>query len=284
MIPSAKAEKSWLTRHGIVPRKRIGQNFLVHPQIASRLVRASGVKKDETVLEVGAGAGALTRALLDHGSRVWAVEVDPRLVSLLHERFDGPIGEGRLQVIEGSILDLSLERLSGGPGNPTCVIGNLPYVITSPVILWALVRHRSFRSAVFLVQKEVADRISASPGGRTYGSITVWIAFHAAARRISTVRPGSFWPTPAVESTLIALDFHPKPPVRVISPGHLEKLLRAVFVTRRKMLRTSLGAALGDRTLAIRMLEEAGIEPTRRAETLSLQEFASLANSFGEIL
>ena len=284
MIPSTGAEKSWLTRHNITPRKRIGQNFLVHPQVATRLVRTMDLTGSEPVIEVGAGAGALTRALLEGGSPVCAVEVDSRLVGLLRERFADPIKEGRLHLVAGSILDLDLENLPFRPGGPFHLVGNLPYALTTPIVLWALERHRSFRGAALLVQKEVADRITAVPGGKDYGSLTVWIAYHAEVRRLTTVKPGSFWPVPAVQSTLVALTFRRTPPVHVRDPRLLERVLSTTFGHRRKMLRASLGEAIGSRALALRLLEYAEIDPTRRAETLSLEEFAVLANTLGDAL
>jgi 16S rRNA (adenine1518-N6/adenine1519-N6)-dimethyltransferase len=286
MIPAPGAERSWLSRHGIAPRKRLGQNFLAHPQVAARLVRALpyALKGGTPVLEIGAGAGALTRALLDAGARVWAVEIDPPLVELLQERFAAPIAEGRLTLLPGSILDQDPAAIPARPSLPFHAVGNLPYAITTPILLWMLDHRRAFLDAAVLVQKEVADRIAANPGTRAYGSLTVWIAYHAEVRRLATVGPGSFWPVPAVDSTLLSLTFRPAPPVHVRDPDLLERVLAASFGQRRKMLRAALGSALGGREIAERLLEHAGIDPTRRAETLSLAEFAALANTVGEAL
>jgi 16S rRNA (adenine1518-N6/adenine1519-N6)-dimethyltransferase len=284
MIPSKGAERSWLARHRVRPRKRIGQNFLVHPQVATRLVDAIALPEGVPVIDVGAGAAALTRALLDAGSRVWAVEIDPRLVGLLRERFADAIDQGRLHLICGSILELDLAGLPSHPSGPFHLVGNLPYAITTPIVLWTLERSRWFRGAAVLVQKEVADRIDASPGGRTYGSLTVWIAYHAAVQRLTNITPGSFWPVPSVESTLLALTFRRTPSVHVRDPHLLERVLSTTFGHRRKMLRASLGEAIGSRAVAIQLLEHAQIDPTRRPESLSLEEFAVLANTLGDAL
>jgi 16S rRNA (adenine1518-N6/adenine1519-N6)-dimethyltransferase len=284
MIPSARAERSWLARHEIVPRKRLGQNFLVHPQTASRLVRAMSLDDSDLVLEVGAGSGALTRALLDRAEKVWAVEVDPRLVKLLRERFAEPIEEGRLDLVAEDLLGVDPSRLPGVEDRPLFLAGNLPYAITTPILLWLLDHRRCFRAAAVLVQREVAERITASPGTKAYGSLSVWIAYHASVRRIATVGPGSFWPVPEVDSSLLALAFHKTPPVHVREAALLERVLEVTFGQRRKMLRSSLGAALGSRELAIRLLEHAEIAPTRRPETLSLGEFAMLADTLGDAL
>lgn len=284
MIPSARAERSWLVRHEIVPKKRFGQNFLVHPQSASRLVRAMSLDEEESVLEVGAGSGALTRALLDRVRKVWAIELDRRLVALLRERFAGPIEEDRLHLTSNSLLEVDPVKLPGLPDRQLFLAGNLPYAITTPILLWLLEHREIFRAAAVLVQKEVAERITASPGCKAYGSLTVWIAYHASVRRLTTVGPKSFWPVPEVDSSLLGIDFHKTPPVHLQDPAHLERVLEVTFGQRRKMLRSSLGSALGGRELAIRLLEHAEIEPTRRPETLTLEEFAGIANTLGDAL
>ncbi|MFB3907140.1 MAG: 16S rRNA (adenine(1518)-N(6)/adenine(1519)-N(6))-dimethyltransferase RsmA [Candidatus Eisenbacteria bacterium] len=304
------SERAWLRAHGVTPRKRLGQNFLVHPAAAGRLVRAMKIAEGSDVLEIGAGAGSLTRALLDppatgsgRPARVWSVEVDARLAALLRERFAPEITAGRLHLLEGSILDLDPCALPGraaasdghdgeasdgdGAGasgwtprsSPLFLAGNLPYAITTPILLWTLEHRASFSRAAFLVQREVAARLLASPGGRTYGSLTVWVSYHAAVEKLASVGPSSFWPVPEVDSTLIGLRFHPQPPVDAGDPRDLEKALAAAFGQRRKMLRAALRSALGDGALAARVLSEAGIDPTRRAETLDLAAFAALARA-----
>jgi len=274
-LPGPEAERSWLRRHAVFPRKRLGQNFLVQPQVADRLVRAISLPPGTPVLEIGAGAGALTRALLDAGARVWAVEVDPRLVRVLEERFADPIRQGRMRVIAADILDLDPAGLPERPAGPIFLAGNLPYAITTPILLWAVERRRHFQGAAFLIQREVAERLTAPPGNRTYGSITVWIAYHGAVSRIATADPGAFWPVPQVDSSLIAIRFHEVPPVDLRDPARLENVLAAAFGQRRKMLRSSLARLLGPD--APRILHAAGIDPMRRAETLSLEEFAAIA-------
>jgi len=277
MMPAPEAERGWLRRHGIVPRKRLGQTFLVHPEVASMLVRAMAPPAGVPILEIGAGAGALTRALLETGSRVWAFEVDPRLVALLRERFAGALRDGQLHLCAQSILAADLAELPDLPSEPLFLAGNLPYAFTTPILLWAAGQRRFLSGGAVLIQKEVADRITAAPGSRTYGSITVWIAYHAHVERVVTVQPGSFWPVPQVDSTLITIRFHPAPPVDIPNPDCLQRVLAAAFGQRRKMLRSSLGAALGGPEQGERLLSRVGIDPRRRAETLSLEEFARLA-------
>ncbi|MBD3161308.1 MAG: 16S rRNA (adenine(1518)-N(6)/adenine(1519)-N(6))-dimethyltransferase RsmA [Candidatus Eisenbacteria bacterium] len=277
-------EKERLLRAGIRPRRRLGQSFLVRAATASRIARTLETEPDEPILEIGPGSGALTRALLATGSPVWAIEVDPALAAVLRERFSAEITAGRLTLIEGNVLDFDPARLPGVPERALYLAGNLPYAITTPILLWMLEHRDRFRRAGVLVQKEFADRIVAPPGSRTYGSLSVWIAYHASVRRRLTVGPGEFWPAPKVDSSLVDFRFHRTPPVHVRDPRDLERVLSTVFGQRRKMLRSSLGTALGDRAVAIGLLDHAGIAPTRRPETLDLGEFAALANTLGEAL
>ncbi len=281
---SRDTEKGWLRRREIVPRKRLGQNFLIHAGTAARLVRAMPIPPGGHVVEVGAGAGALTRALLDAGHSVLAVEIDPRLVCLLQDRFADEILRSRLHLHAGSILDLDPSGLSGWSAGRTFLAGNLPYAITTPILLWMIGRMERFESAALLMQREVAARITSPPGHRAYGSLSVWLAYHAAARSLASVGPGSFWPVPEVDSTLVGFEFHRQPPVAIESPHDLEKLLAATFGQRRKMLRASLSNALGDVDLAARILDSAGIDGRRRPESLTLAEFARLAGVAGKFL
>lgn len=281
MIPGAQAERGWLLHHGIRPRKSLGQNFLVHPQVATGLVRAMALPPGAGVVEVGPGAGALTRALLDAGMHVWAFEIDARLCDLLRERFADAIAGGQLCLQQKSILEVRPAEIPSVSGERLFLAGNLPYAITTPILLWSIAHRDCFSGGAVLVQREVGERLSAVPGNRTYGSITVWIGYHARVRRIATVEPGAFWPVPKVDSSLITLDFHRIPPVELPDPSALERVLSAAFGQRRKMLRAALGAAMGDPARAAALLVEAGIDPTRRAETLSLAEFAALARAAG---
>jgi 16S rRNA (adenine1518-N6/adenine1519-N6)-dimethyltransferase len=275
-LPGPEAERSWLRRHAIHPRKRLGQSFLVQPQVADRLVRAISVERDARFLEIGAGAGAMTRALLDAGARVWSVEVDSHLVLLLEERFAEEIRQGRLHLLSGDILRTDPATIPGVAGEPVRLVGNLPYAITTPILLWALAHRGRFRDAAFLIQREVAERLAAPPGSRTYGSITVWIAFHGVVSKLTTVEPGAFWPVPQVDSSLISIRFHEAPPVDA-DPKALEGVLAAAFGQRRKMIRSSLTTLLGAETA--RIIEQAGIDPTKRAEALSLADFAAIARA-----
>jgi 16S rRNA (adenine1518-N6/adenine1519-N6)-dimethyltransferase len=284
MTPGPLEERGWLLHHAIHPRKSLGQNFLVQPQVATGLVRAMHVAPGAEVLEIGPGSGALTRALLDAGARVWAFEIDSRLCALLRERFAAAIEEGRLRLAGQSILEADPSFLEGSSGAPIYLAGNLPYAITTPILLWAIAHRARFSGGAVLVQREVAERLAAGPGSRVYGSITVWVGLHARVRKAVRVEPGAFWPVPNVDSSLITLEFHQVSPVDLPDPSALERVLSVAFGQRRKMLRSCLGAALGDPQRAAEFLAAAGIDPTRRAETLDLAEFAALARIAGDAL
>lgn len=284
MTPEPLEERGWLLHHAIRARKSLGQNFLVQPQVATGLVRSMHLTPGAEVLEVGAGAGAMTRAFLDAGVRVWAFEIDERLCALLRERFAPAIEEGRLRLLERTILGADPAALEGASGAPIHLAGNLPYAITTPILLWAIGHRARFSGGAVLVQREVAERLAAAPGSRVYGSITVWIGLHAKVRKIANVEPGAFWPVPKVDSSLISLEFYRESPVELPDPSALERVLSVAFGQRRKMLRSCFGGALGDTARAAALLAEAGIDPTRRAETLDLAEFAALARAAGDAL
>ena len=281
MTDPPRGEGEWLRRHRISPRKRWGQNFLIQPPVADGLVRSMRLGPGDPVLEIGPGAGALTRALLGSGRLVHAFEVDARLVALLRERFASELDAGRLDLHGESILAADPSHLGDARAGRVFLAGNLPYAITTPILLWMLANRRTFSGAALLMQREVAERLAAHPGNRTYGSITVWIGYHAGVRRLARVEPGAFWPAPRVDSTLLGFDFHRAPPVDAGEPAWLERVLAVAFGQRRKMLRAVFASALGDPRRAASLLEEAGIDPTRRAESLDLEAFASLARAIG---
>ncbi len=277
-------ERDWLRRRGIVARKRLGQNFLVRAEMADSLLRAMEIPAGAAVLEIGPGAGALTRAILEGGHRVVACEIDPRLVELLEERFAREIADGRLEVRRGSILDLDPGPIALAVGGRVFLAGNLPYAITTPILLWAIAQKRHFCGAAVLVQREYADRATAPPGSRIYGSITVWLSFHAALRRLARIEPRAFRPAPKVDSALLGIRFHESPPHPLREPAWLERVLSASFGQRRKMLRSAIGSRLSGPSEAERLLMECGVDPRRRAETLDLEEFVRLADRIGPLL
>ena len=262
------------------PKKQLGQNFLVNPEALKIILEAGELSDADTVIEIGAGLGCLTDAVVAHVERVIAVEVDELLYNALVAQFST---NSRVQLLNADILKMEFDSLlSDGTGTvPTTfkVIANLPYSITTP-ILWKLLAHRKqIHSCVLMMQKEVAERIVAGPGGKDYGALTIGVAYYAEATLIATLSPANFYPAPKVDSALLKLTMREKPKVAVEDEELFFKVVRTAFRTRRKMLKNALvrGKFVPDAVLTT-AFEELGIAPQRRAETLDITEFAALAN------
>lgn len=254
-----------LAAHGISPNRRLGQHFLADANITRKIVALAGVGPGEQVVEIGAGTGTLTRALAAAGAHVVAYEIDPGLFPLLTETTAGLDVE--LRFLDAIDADLSLDL---GPGE-WVMVANLPYNVGTPVLLTALRHAPAIRRFVVMVQREVAARLVAAPGGKEYGLPSVVAGLHATARLALRVSPQVFYPPPNVESAVVVLD-------RVPAPEGAERaieLAAAGFGQRRKMLRRSLAGVLDDPQDALRA---AGIEPTRRAEELAPADYLRLAS------
>jgi 16S rRNA (adenine1518-N6/adenine1519-N6)-dimethyltransferase len=257
-------------------RKHLGQNWLADPRYADRIVEAVDPLSTDLVLEIGPGPGALTDRLVPRASHTIAIELDPRMREPLEARHE----RDRLTVIEADVLETDLTELvaNARAAHPTVervrVAANLPYYISSAVLVH-LIEHRSaFFDATLMLQKEVVERLVAPPGGKDYGSLTVFVAMYAEARRLFDVPPGAFRPAPKVTSSVIALRFRDRPAEEVPDESAFNRIVRAAFAQRRKTLGNCLAAG-GFAGLA----ERAGIDPRRRAETLALAEFAALARA-----
>ena len=267
-----------LRRSAFRPSRTRGQHFLHDPSIARRIVEAAGVTRNTAVLEIGPGAGALTRHLVTRAGRITAVEIDARLARVLEEAYGH---YGHLAILNRDVLDLDLPELMEGPGETGFVIvANLPYGITGPVLDRLIAHHGNITRAVIMVQSEVGGRLTASPGTKAYGAITAILAYHYGVEALFEVGGDRFVPRPAVDSVVLRLTPHPHPPVSVRDAAMLTVLIKAAFQHRRKMLhhavnRLAPGSAgcLSDRT---------GIDLKRRGETLDLVEFAVLADALGE--
>jgi len=253
-----------LRRHGLRPKKEWGQNFLGDPRILGALAELAEVRPGETVVELGAGLGHLTRALLATGARVVAVERDRDLVPILRTELP------RVEVAEADAKSFDLAAAARGERIVVC--GNLPYHLSSP-ILFHLLDHRAvLRRAVLLLQREVAERVAAPPGGRDYGLLSVLVQHVADARIGLQVDRRAFTPPPDVESSALVLDFLPRPRAEVRDQRRFRALVKAAFAQRRKTLWNALKPMPGGREA----LERAGIDPRRRGETLSVAEFAAV--------
>ena len=262
------------------PKKHLGQNFLVNPETLKIIVEAGAVTGSDTVIEIGAGLGCLTEVVAQHAERVIAVEVDELLYNALASQFST---NSRVQLLNADILKLEINSLlSHGTGTmpPTFkVIANLPYSITTPILWKLLAHHKQIHSCVLMMQKEVAERIVAGPGGKVYGALTIGVGYYAEATLITTLSPDNFYPAPKVDSALLRLEMRETPKVTVENEEFFFKVVRTAFRTRRKMLKNALvrGKFSSEEVLAA-AFEELGIAPQRRAETLDITEFAALAN------
>jgi 16S rRNA (adenine1518-N6/adenine1519-N6)-dimethyltransferase len=254
----------------IRPKKRFGQHILIDPRKAERLVEALHIEEGERVLEIGAGTGALTERMLAKGADLTAVEIDRDLTGNLQERFGGT---GRFALIEGDIIGLDPTDLA--PGGIK-VIGNLPYNISGAVAEWLIEHHGCIRSAVITVQKQVAERLKAEPGGRDYGSLSVMVQCFYDISKLFDIPAGCFAPRPKVDSTVLRLDPHEKLD-REIDYMKFRKFLRGCFFHKRKKLINSLAAATEiSRETIENSLASLGRKADTRAEQLSLQELANL--------
>lgn len=268
------------------PKKQLGQNFLVNPEALKIILEAGALTTDDTVIEIGAGLGCLTEVVARQVKRVIAVEVDELLYNALAAQFST---DSRVQLLNADILKLELNSLLvDGTGTvPTTfkVIANLPYSITTPILWKLLAHHKQIHSCVLMMQKEVAERIAAPPGGKDYGALTIGVTYYAEATLIATLSPENFYPVPKVDSALLKLTMREKPKVAVEDEELFFKIVRTAFRTRRKMLKNALvrGRFVSGEVLAAKF-EELGIAPQRRAETLDITEFAALANSLSQSL
>jgi 16S rRNA (adenine1518-N6/adenine1519-N6)-dimethyltransferase len=280
--PTGNPERARLEARGIRPSKRLGQNFLLDPRVPREIVGRAAWSPETPVLEIGAGGGALTAALLEGGRRVLAVELDAALASLLEERFAAETAAGRFQLEAGDVRQTDLaalaSRLAAGSVSLPWVAGNLPYAVTTPILLQVLAHARHFDGAVLMVQREYGERMLAASGTDAYSSLSVRVAAQATARPLLRVGRSAFWPRPGVESVVIELRF-PQPPPYPGEIARLERVLRAAFGQRRKTLGNALAHGLGlGKEAAAAWLRAAGCDPEARAETLPLERFAALAD------
>lgn len=266
--------KKLLQRYGIEARKSLGQNFLV-PGAAERIARASRVKAGDAVVEVGPGLGALTEALLDVGAHVVAVDLDRKMLAILAETLkDRP----NLELVHGDAREFDLGAVATRLGRKLKLVGNLPYYASSPILRRAVFERAHLESATFTLQKEVADRIAAPPGSKTYGSLSVLIGLYADATVVLKLPPGAFHPQPGVDSAVLHLVFREKPRAAVANFDRFEKVVYAAFSHRRKTILNSLKDSDLDLEGPVLLagLSAAKIDPIRRAETVSVEEFAAL--------
>ena len=280
-LPALPGARVLLNRHGLRPKKSWGQNFLTDPRALARIADAAVGAPGQTVVEIGAGLGALTGALLARSARVVAIERDPDLVAVLRAELGSLAG---LEVVALDALDFDFTGARAKAGLPVLVAGNLPYQITTPLlfrVLEAAAGGQTIARAVFMVQKEVAQRLGAAPGTAAYGRLTVMVQQLAEVEVLFHVAAGSFLPPPAVTSSVFRLTPRAAPRAPVRDGRLFAAVVRASFEGRRKMLRRALEPRFDGAHLAT-VFAAAGLAGTERGETLSVERFAALTNALYE--
>lgn len=264
--------RALLARHDIRPSRALGQNFLVDPNTARRIVRLAGVEPGDRVLEIGPGIGSLTVELARQGAHVVALELDrhllPVLDEVLHDVDDVHVVSGNAMTADFGVL------LDGGGWR---AVSNLPYNIATPLVMRILSDAPMIETMLVMVQREVGERLAAGVGDDAYGAVSVKVAYYASARVVGVVPPTVFAPRPNVESALVRIGRHPEPPVSVPSVPALFSLVQSGFAQRRKMLRGAMRTTLGGD--ASEVLRAAGVDPRARAESLDLEDWARLART-----
>lgn len=261
------------------PTKKWGQNFVVDGGTVRRIARIAGVSDADHVVEVGPGLGSLTLALLETGARVSAIEIDPRLADALADTVAAraPDHADRLTVLATDAL-----TVTDLPDAPTALVANLPYNVSVPVILTFLERFPSIARVLVMVQSEVADRLAAPPGSRTYGIPSAKAAWYCDVRRAGNVGRAVFWPVPRVDSALVLMERR-DPPVTEVPRAEVFAVIDAAFAQRRKALRGALTPLAGSSAVAEAALVAAGVAPLTRGEQLGIADFARIAHALGEV-
>ncbi len=264
-------------------QKKFGQNFLIDTHVLEKIISSAGITKDDFVLEIGPGIGTMTQYLCESAREVMAVEIDKNLIPILSDTLSA---YDNVTVVNEDILKLDIAKtaIEHNDGKPIKVVANLPYYITTPIIMGLFESHVPLESITVMVQKEVADRMQAVPGTKDYGALSLAVQFYSKAEIVANVPPNCFMPRPNVGSAVIRLTCHKDRPVEVKDEAFMFRLIRASFNQRRKTLQNGLS---NDRSLNLSKeqiaaaIEKLGLSPTVRGETLSLEQFAELSNILG---
>ena len=274
-----------LNRYGFSFQKKFGQKFLIDENVVEKIVRDAGVTKDDFVLEIGPGIGTMTQILCENAREVVAVEIDDKLIPILTE--DTLSWYDNVTVIHEDILKLDIVKLANerNGGKPIKVVANLPYYITTPIIMGLFESHVPLDSITIMVQKEVADRMQVGPGTKDYGALSLAVQYYAKPQILLNVPASCFMPRPNVDSAVIQLTRYEKPPVEVADEHLMFRLIRASFNQRRKTMTNSVGnspeLSVSKEQMAA-ALEKCGLSATVRGEALTLAQFAELANVLSE--
>lgn len=272
-----------LKKYGFSFKKSLGQNFLIDPNILRNIVSHADLTKDSAAIEVGPGIGALTEHLARQAGKVMSFEIDQRLLPVLEDTLS-PYDNVKIvhsDILKADVKGLIDTELAGF--KDIMVVANLPYYVTTPILMKLLTENLPLRGFVVMMQKEVADRISAKPGTKAYGSLSIAVQYYCTAEVAMIVPKTVFMPQPNVDSAVLKLIRHEEPPVSVIDEDFFFSVTRAAFAQRRKTLLNNLQSQLPNgkakKEDILRALEQAGVEPTRRGETLSIAEFGALADA-----
>ena len=273
-----------LQKYGFVFQKKYGQNFLIDPHVLDKIVAAAGIGPDDFVVEIGPGIGTLTQYLAYAARSVCAVEIDKNLIPILEDTLSD---YDNVEVINNDVLKVDLAALAKekNNGRPIKVVANLPYYITTPIIMGLFENHIPATSITVMVQKEVAERMQAGPGGKDYGALSLAVQYYANPQILLNVPASCFMPRPNVDSAVIQLTRYEKPPVEVADEHLMFRLIRASFNQRRKTMTNSVGnspeLSVSKEQMAA-ALEKCGLSATVRGEALTLAQFAELANVLSE--
>ncbi len=280
-----KATIAVIQKHQFQFQKRFGQNFLVDAHVLEKIIQASGVTREDFVLEIGPGIGTMTQALADAARQVAAVEIDKNLIPILRETL---ADWDNVEILEGDILKMDVKALVDryNGGRPIKVVANLPYYITTPILMGLFESGVPLDRVTVMVQKEVADRMKAGPGTKDYGALSLAMQYYAEPYLAANVPPNCFMPRPSVGSAVICLTAHREKPVQVADEGLLFRLIRASFGQRRKTLANSLNNAPDlpyTKEQVQQALEQMGLPVGIRGEALTLQQFARLTNGLSSL-
>lgn len=261
-------------------QKKFGQNFLIDTRVLDKIISAADITKDDFVLEIGPGIGTMTQYLCEHARAVAAVEIDKNLIPILEDTLSS---YDNVEIIHQDILKMDIERLvrEQNQGNPIKVVANLPYYITTPIIMGLFESHVSVQSITIMVQKEVAQRMQAKPGSKDYGALSLAVQYYARPEIVANVPPNCFMPRPNVGSAVTRLTRYQEQPVQVEDEKQLFAFIRASFNQRRKTLVNGLNNAPGisyTRDEIVHALQEMGLPANIRGEALTLEQFAQLSN------
>lgn len=275
--------KDLCARHGFQLSKGFGQNFIVNPGVCPKMVEAAGIGREWGALEIGPGIGVLTKELALRAGKVVSIEVDDRLPPLLDETL---AGLDNVRIVMGDVLKTDLAALieEEFSGMPVAVCANLPYYITSPIVMKLLEERLPIRHITVMVQKEAAQRLCAAPGTRQAGAVSYAVHYYAQPKVLFTVQPGSFFPPPKVTSAVIQLTLHDAPPVTPADEKAMFRTIRASFGRRRKTVANAASAGLGvPKQRVIEALQQAGVPATARPEQLTLAQYAAFSDALGPV-